>query len=711
MSETRRTFCRNCGAHCGLVLEIEGNEIVALRGDRNNPISRGYFCPKAFASRERQNGRNRLPGSLKKHEGAHRPIATQAALDEVGERLGDLLERWGPRAVGLYYGTGAYGSTLAISFAKSWLKSIGSPQLYSSQTIDQSPKNITALRMGAFTSGRQPFETADVWLISGSNPLVSHYGGWGAYTMYAPGAHIRAAKARGLKLIVIDPRLTETARLADIHLQPKPGQDVAIYAGMLHVLFREELIDRAFCDRYAVNTAALRAAVARYAPDYAAHQAGVPATLLVSAALTFGRAARGCATSGTGPDMAPHANLAAHLLECMNALCGRYRRAGEAVLNPGILSSMPVREGVFGAYPIWEHSPKMASHPDVGWSLPNEFPTNLLADEILHQGDDRLRALIVMGGEPLAAIPGTPVVRRAFDRLELLVTLECRMSETARAAHYVIACKTPYERADLGAMTDMNSPFPAAQYTEAVLEAPEGAVEEWEVFYGLSKRLARPLEWEFCNFGAPASGAKMNLDLSRKPAVDDLFDFICRRPAAPFAAIKRGAVGQVLELAPEFVQPREPGDVARLDLLPSEVAAELDECFANRQCQQLAAGELLLHSRRLLSVMNSNFVDASQSLAANPLYMHPSDMEARSLSAGDIVEVRSSAGVVRAPVQPDSTERQGAVSIHHAWPGISTDGGWAPVGALIDRDSPLEAHNHVPRMSAIPVTVQRVSQR
>ncbi|MDB5447403.1 MAG: hypothetical protein JWQ97_2720 [Phenylobacterium sp.] len=709
MGAVRKSFCRNCGATCGVELEIEDGVPVALRGDRDNPVSRGYFCIKGLASLERQRGLGRLRVSQKRVGGELQQIPMASALDEVGARLRDLVARHGPSCVGVWFGTGAFSSSLAISVGKGWANSLRTPQIYTTQTIDQSPKAITALRMGAFKSGKQNIATSDVWLLSGVNPLVSHQAGWGSHTMYAPGAALRAEKKRGLKLIVIDPRQTETARLADIHLRPRPGQDVAVNAALLNVILSEGLHDETFCARYVQNLDQLRQAVARYTPEHAQAESGVPADDLRAAARLFGRGPRGATSSGTGSNMAPFANLADHLLECLNIVCGRYRRAGEAVTNPGILSAGPVSEGVYPAYPIWDHSPKMASHPDVGWACPTEFPANLLADEILHPGEDRLRALIVVAGNPLMAIPDYAAVRKAFEEIELLVTLDVRMSETAELSDYVLACKTPYERADLALMTDGNSPFPAAQYTEPVFEAPGDTLEEWRIFHGLAKRMGFPLTWEFSNYGSPPTGRRMVLGVDDEPHPDELFEFICNHPSVPFSRLKANAasVGLIpsdIELAK--VLPPDPADTARLDVMPPEIEAEFDDCIGSHQGQRLEEDQLLLHCRRLLEAMNSNYLDSETILRrhpANTLRIHPGDLAARGLIDGQLVEVDSGHGRLTTPAEADPTQLPGTVAMHHAW-GVGADN--VPVSVLIDKDGMREAHNFVPRMSGIPVTVR-----
>jgi anaerobic selenocysteine-containing dehydrogenase len=708
--ETRHSFCRNCGAHCGVRIDVEDNRIVKLIGDRDNAITRGYFCPKGGSSAERQNGLGRMPGSLRRSGDSLLQVPTAAAVREITERFRELRERYGPRSVGLYYGTAAFGSATVLASAKSWAAALETPAVFSSQTVDQSPKAIRAFRMGNFRSGKPAFSDSDVWVLSGTNPVVSHLGGWNGSTMYSPRADIRAARRRGLRLVVIDPRETETARLADLHLRPRPGQDVAVHAALLNVVLSEGLQDDGFCARWVDGLDALAAAVRRYTPERAEIESGVPAEDLRRAARLFATARRGHAVSGTGTNMAPFANLAEHLLECLNAVCGRYQRAGDRVANPSLLHDVPVQEGVDGAYPVWDHSPRMASHPDVGWALPGEYPTNLLADEILHEGDGRLRALVVVGGNPVRAMPDQQRARRALANLELLVTLDIQMSETARMSDYVISCKTPYERADVSVMTDMGSPFAAAQYTEAVLDPPADAIEEWEFFHDTAVGLGLALDWSYFAYGSPPTGRSLRLDGSRRPTTESLLEFVCQSPDLSFRDLVARPGAHVPDVAPRYVAPPPAGETTRLTVLPAEVLEELEECWATHQGQALSDGQLLLHVRRRLEVMNSVFMDGS-ALAGeeqNALYMHPDDMAARGVEAGAQVRVASDHGRLSALAQVDASQLPGTVSLHHCWAADDAD---RTVSALIDSGGIRERHNFVPRMSAIPVVVSAGAAR
>ena len=203
----------------------------------------------------------------------------------------------------------------------------------------------------------------------------------------------------------------------------------------------------------------------------------------------------------------------------------------------------------------------------------------------------------------------------------------------------------------------------------------------------------------------------MVLGTSDAPHGDELFAFICRHPELTFEDIKSyGSVGITPRMPEHFIQPVASDDHARLDLMPDEVLAELDSSYLTHQRQSLAADELILHVRRLLETKNSNFIDSEVVLRRypqNPLYVHPDDLTARGIAAGERVKVRSSNGSLTAVVKPDATQQIGTVSMHHSWRAGGDDD--LPVSALVSRDSFLEAHNFVPRMSAIPVTISRVA--
>ena len=267
-------------------------------------------------------------------QGSLQRVAADAAFTGIAARLTQIVARHGPRAVAMYGGTFSHFCPAGVMLRDAFMDAIGSPMRFTNATIDQPGKPIAMAMHGRWGAGPQAFADADVCLLVGANPLVSM---WGGVPAFNPAKRLHEARARGLKLIVIDPRRTETARKADLHLQCLPGHDSELLAAMLHVIFAEQLHDAAFVESETQGLEELRAAVAPFTPERVATVAGVEAADIATAARMFATARRGNATSGTGPSMAPHGLLMDYLVLALNTVCGRWIRAGELLPNRGVL--------------------------------------------------------------------------------------------------------------------------------------------------------------------------------------------------------------------------------------------------------------------------------------------------------------------------------------------------------------------------------------
>jgi anaerobic selenocysteine-containing dehydrogenase len=706
VSREARSFCRICSGFCGMVLSIdEAGRIVGARGDKAHPLTRGYACLKGLQAPAAHNGPQRLRRPLKRlADGRFVPIPMAEALDEIADRLGRLLDEHGPDALAAFRGTITVYSAISAQIIPDWLAAFGSRGFYTTMTIDQSAKWVTAERLGMWGAGKQRFFDADVWMWIGTNPLLS-LGSPGIANN--PALSLRGAKARGLKLIVIDPRRTETALHADLFIQPRPGEDVSIAAGLIRLILENGWHDADFCAGHVAGLEALRAAVEPFTPAYVAARAGIDAEDLRKAAALFAEAPRrGIAHAGTGVTMAPRSNLADHLYECLNVICGRYLRAGEAVANMGVLS--PVREHraeVIGPSRGWEHGEKgrVGGHG----MLFGEKMTGTLANEILMPGPGQIRAFFVDGGNPASAVPDQRKFVRALKGLDLLVTIDPVMSTTAQLSHYVLPPTTFYEHADMA--TPFYETFffdrPFAAYTPAVTAPPPDAevADDWLYFWEIARRLGRDIRF----FGEP-------LGLDRAPTADRLHSILLTGAPVSFETIASRA-GQPLDLPPVIVAPASP-DGGRFAVAPPDVIAELAEVHAGR----LAPGRddrfpLSLIVRRLREVSNSMYHELPairQRMPYNPAYLHPEDLAALGLAAGDHARILSDHGEIPAIVAADPSLRRGMVSMAHGWGGLPDDGaGYDKVGAytglLISTDRDLEAINAMPRQSAIPVRVER----
>lgn len=709
-TSTKKSYCRFCHAYCAILVDVEDGRAARVRGDASDPMYGGYTCIKGRQLPERHHGPARLVRSLKRQpDGSFDEISTRRALDEIAERVRAIVDESGPCAVASYCGSYAFQNSAALAVSRAWHKGIGSPSFYTSVTIDQPAKFIAPARVGMWGGGLHGFETADVALVIGNNAVVSQFSPFGGLPPFNPVKRLLAAKRRGLRLIVIDPRVTQMARQAEIHLQLRPGEDPTLLSAMLRVIFEEELYDAEFCEAHVQGLDALRGAVRDFTPEYAARRAGVPAAQIISAARLFAHGPRGAATTGTGPDMAPRPNLSEHLALCLNVVCGRFNREGERVPNPGILApGLPRRAQVFPVPRTWERGPRSRVR-DVGRTA-GEMPTATLADEILTPGEGQVRALFSVGGNPVVAWPNQAKVLRALESVELHVAIDVELSASAKFAHYVLAPKLSLERSDVTLLTDSWYESPYVHHTAAVLEHPPECIEEWEFYWELSHRLGTPI--------ALPGG---ELYLARRPTKDEVLEAIVPGTRVAFERIREQPGGRIFDEIELTVEPGDPASDARLVLDPEGVVEELGEVRAEEFSGGAGYGAVRdaythrLISRRLRHVFNSS----GQTLSAlrakgttNPAYMNPDDVAQLGLRSGDVVEISSAHASILGVVMPASDVRPGVVSMAHAWgdpavdPKEVRDVG-SSTNALVDDESDFDPISGMARQSAIPVNVGR----
>ncbi|MCB2074631.1 MAG: molybdopterin-dependent oxidoreductase [Novosphingobium sp.] len=715
MIETVKTFCRNCGALCSMEVDVEDGRMVTARPDGSVSPYGGYMCPKGLSAIEfHGDGSERLRHALKRTpDGSFAPVDAQTAIDEIGDRLAQLVAEHGPRSVAVYHGTAAYRSVLGGLMERAWVAALGTPNFFSTMTIDQSAKWVTMARMGIMASGKHVMRDVDVAILAGGNPVVTHQGAPFALSESgAPARAFQAAKDRGCKIIIVDPRRTETARFADLLIQPLPGHDAEIFAAIAHILLRDGTYDRDFVGRWCNGLDELRAAVAPFTPESAAARADVPVEQIEQAAKWLGEAKKPYAGSGSGPSFSAHSNTADHMIEVVNALCGGYRRAGDLVRNPGTLKPKDTFEMAVSPTRSFEQEPKCVSE-DTG-TLLGEMPSALIPREIMADSPDRIRALISFGGDPLKAMGDPAFAKAALEKLDLLVSLDVRMNETCKVSDYVIATTTPFERAEITIPGDAMFPEPFVQYAPPVVPKPDGVMDEWEFFWGVAARMNVPLTFKYWNYGLRfediANGLPMSMQ--EKPDPEELCRFLCSDSLVPFDEVKANPGGVCPRNAAREVQPA-PDSSGRLELCPPDVAAELAE-VASEVPQRGFSHQLI--SRRILHAINGAYVDSSEARRRYPVnfaYMNPDDMREAGLSDGEKIEISSEFGTIRTLAKAENRLRTGVVSMTHMFGQLvgsddpEADGG-ANVGELTSLTSHVQAINFMPRFSGIPVNIRAI---
>lgn len=714
--ETHKTFCRVCHAACPLEIKVaDRNTVIAVSGDRDDPLFGGYTCIKGRQLGDQHHHSDRVRATLRRAAVGFEAISSSVALDEIARTIARIVGEHGPRAVASYTGTGAFQNSTSVAVTSAWHAGFGSPSMYTSITIDQPAHRAAGLRMGTWEAGWDNFTDANVSLAVGYNPLVSSYGPAGGLQGTNPFVALRQARERGMKLIVIDPRRTELASAANVWLQVQPGEDTVVLAAMIRHILANKLFDQVFCERHVDGVAELARAVDGYSLDYAANRARVSSNDIAVAAEMFATGPRGSAGTGTGPNMAPHSMLTEHLTLALNVLCGRVRQPGDWFENGSFL----VAGGTRCARVIAPSDPTPgAEHRMHGLSgMAGEMLTSRLADEILTPGAGQVRALIVAGGNPVVAFPDQAKTEAALDSLELLVVIDPRMTPTAQRAHYVIAPRLELERADVPHIMDSRFPAPYSNYTPAILDSGDDLLAEWEVFAGIAARNGTQIQL--------AGGSIPHANGVLDPTVDDdsILDLVYANARLSMQEMRsnRGVIhpqNKVLVVDDDSL------DGARFDLAPADVVAELEEVLA-----EPSAGETFdalqgnpfsfrLVSRRMKHVVNSlgrELPGLARVGTTNPAYMHPDDLVQLGLADGDLVQIESKHGAIVGVAAAADDVKRGVVSMSHSWGGAST--GPADVrregvatNRLVSTEEGFDRITGMAVQSAIPVRVRSVSE-
>ncbi len=715
--ETKKSFCRFCHVFCGVEVDVEDDRVIAVRGDRDNAVTEGYTCQKGRAEVERIYHPDRVLTPRRREGEGYSELPPRRALDEIAARLSGIIEEHGPGAVAVYNGCGAHrSSTGGPWFVRKWLDAIGSPGLYTSLTID-SPSLFLAMHrfFGAPVAVTLfDIDHADVAMFVGTNPTASHL-----LTMpqSSPAKRLRKAQKRGMKLIVIDPRRSDAARSADLHLQLKPGEDATLLAGIIKVILDRELYDAAYVEACVSGVEALRAAVSDFDLDYVERRSQVPAALVEQAAQMFAGATTGAAQSGTGLHMARHQCLTTQLVMTLNGLCGRYDRRGGVCRNPGVLGFElpanigPVRLPHFVG-PVSRIRGIRGTFSLIG--MYNEMPSNTLTDEILTPGEGQIRALIVNGGNPALVFSDEASTVRALESLDLLVVNDLFMSATARFADYVLPVKHPFERTDVPRLMDGTYPFPFSQHSPPLVSAPEGTLEEWEIFWGLATRMGVDLQIR-------------GIDMEHKPSADELLDALHPNSRVALDEVRKYPGGHVFGerslvwggMVPEALG-HEDGKMAAghpevIEELRQVRAEPVIEHSGYEQGREFAFRMITYRMKEAYCTTGQNLPSLRAKRSYNPVLMNPVSMDELGVVDRDRVEVESGFGSLVGIVEASEDIAPGVIALAHGWgdPSDERDVGekGCNVQRLIPADQDYDPITGLAQQSAVAVNVSRLGGR
>jgi anaerobic selenocysteine-containing dehydrogenase len=640
---------------CGITVETQGDRVASIRGDADDPFSRGHLCPKAVALKDVHEDPDRLRRPLRRTEAGWREIPWDEALAEAARGLHRAQQAHGRSAVGVYLGNPNVHNHGAILFNQLFLRTLRSRSLYSATSVDQLPQMLAALQM----FGHQlllPVPDVDrtsFFLVLGANPLASN-----GSLMTAPGIErrLKELRARGGALVVVDPRRTETAALATQHLAIRPGTDAFLLLGLLHTIFAEGLARPGPLADHTDGAAEVARAVAPYAPESSEAATGISAPTVRDLARRFAAADGAVAYGRVGVSTQSFGGLCSWLVNVLNLVTGNLDRPGGALFaRPAAdVVALAARIGQRGSFA--RRRSRVRGLPEFG----GELPVATLADELETPGEGQVRALVTVAGNPVLSGPNGSRLDRALQGLEFMVSVDFYLNETTRHAHLILPPTFALERDHYDLVFHALAVRNTAKYSPALFAKPAGARHDWEILLELATRLEALR-------GRRLRALATRLAL-RRLGPTGIVAWLLRR--GPY----RGLTLRRLRRSPHGIDlgPLEPCLPARLGtpdhrirLAPPVFLEDLARLGAEGPPPALA----LIGRRHLRS--NNSWMHNSERLVKGPerctLLMHPEDASARGLAHGQRVAVSSRVGTVEVPLEVSDAMRPGVVSLPHGY--------------------------------------------
>jgi anaerobic selenocysteine-containing dehydrogenase len=696
------TYCRICEANCGMVATVEGGRVTKLRPDREHPLSQGYACPKGIAFPEVQEDPDRLLHPMRRRpDGSFERVSWDDALDDIGARLRAIRDEHGGESIGMYMGNPAAWSFGHTVWGKGLMDALGSPHYYSAGSQDVNNRfAASALLYGTpLTVPIPDVQRTDLLVVFGANPFVSN---GSVLSIPRVRDRFREIERRGGRVVVVDPRRTETAREFD-HVPIRPDGDARLLLSLMNVVFEEGLEDLEAMKQQVREAGALARLAAPFTPEATEPWTGVPAERTRALARDI-VGARGAAIYGrTGSCLGHHGTLTAFLLDALAVVTGNLDRPGGLVFGSSPLDLEGAAERA-GLATYGERRSRIGDFPDVL----GQMPATLMAPEIETPGPGQLRALIVTAGNPVQSVPDGAALSRALGKLDLMVSIDIYPNDTSRFADYLLPATTWLEREDVPVAFQQFFFRPFIQHTEAVVPARGEAWEEWRIFEALGRALGvvpgiTPSVRRLGKLGVRISPRRLiDLMLRMGPRGDR---FGLRRGGLSLGRIEREPHGIVLDeaWATGVLRGRIRHGDGRVRLAPEEIVAEVgrlgDEALPS------AGGELplrLIGMRELRSHnswMHNVPTLMNGGVRRHALRIHPADAAARSLEDGATARIRSAAGEVEVPVTLTDEMTPGVVALPHGW---GHDGGWRLANAAGGVNSNVLA-------SAAPESLERLA--
>jgi anaerobic selenocysteine-containing dehydrogenase len=658
--------CNLCEAICGLELTIqdrpEGPKVTSIRGNENDPLSRGHICPKGVALADVYEDPDRLKRPVRRSTGStNEPewveISWDEALDLTADGIAKAINEHGRDALGIYFGNPNAHSLGAQTHGVTMLKTFKTRNKFSASSVDQVPHQFVAWQL----FGHQllipiaDIDRTSYFLVFGANPMASN-----GSLMTAPDFpnRLRELRKRGGHMVVFDPRRTETAKVADEHHFVRPATDAVVLLAMLHVLFEEGLTDP---PAYVAGIESVRLAVRDISPEYAAEASGVPAEEIRRITREFAVADSAAAYGRIGLSTQGFGSICQWAIQCLNILTGNFDREG------GVLFPEPavdiVGKAIIGRghHDVWRS--RVRGIPEFS----GELPVSVLREEIQTPGEGQIHAMLTVAGNPALSTPDGPRLGEALEGLDFMAAVDIYLNETTRHADVILPPTTALEREQYDLVFHTLAVRNTARFTPPVFEKPEGAMHDWEIFREIALRTTSRLERK--KPMAKALTERVSLTVSPTAVVSALLLTGRRTTMRALKAHPEGVdLGPLEPTMPDRLQTKD----KLIHLAPDLVIADLARLRrAMDGAGQTAADRGLVLIGRRHQRDNNSWMHNSERLtrgkARHHLLMHPDDLTAQGLTDGVRVLVTSRVGEVTTEVRATDDMMRGVVSLPHGY--------------------------------------------
>ncbi len=655
MPTTVYRSCPLCEATCGVAITTDGDRVVSVRGDDQDPFSKGYICPKGTALADLHHDPDRLQRPVVREGSTWRELSWDAAFDLVGRRLREVRAAHGKDAIGLYQGNPSVHNLGLMTYGRLLVGALDTKNQFSATSLDQLPHMLAALLMfgNQILMPVPDIDRADLFICLGANPLASN-----GSIMTAPDvkSRLKAIRDRGGQVIVIDPRRTETAEKADRHLFLRPGTDAVLLLAMIDVLFTEDRVKLGHVPVSGVSE--LRTVAAAWPAERAAPITGVAAEDIRGLARQLASTPRAVLYGRLGVCTQAFGGLAAWLCYAINALTGHLDQPGGLMFTTPAIDPLPLASllGLDGGFARW--TSRVSGKPEFG----GELPITALAEEIETAGPGQIRALVTIAGNPVLSAPGGPRLEQAIGTLDFMVAIDPYINATTRLAHVILPPASVLERSHYDAALNAFAVRNVAKYSPPTFARPAHARQDWEICLALWRRL-----------GAPARLGGVGRLVERllgKLGPEAIVDLALRAGPHRLSLRKLRGAPHGVDLGP--LEPRLPARLGTTDhkvhLAPAAYLGDIARLSA-AHAGPAAAGLVMIGRRHLRS--NNTWMHNSERLAKGParctLLIHPDDAAARGLAAGGVAQVSTGTGAIDLPVEISDAIMPGVVSVPHGW--------------------------------------------